>query len=238
MAGHSKWKNIKHKKAATDAKKAKKFTKLLKEITVSARTGGGELSSNPHLRHLIEKAHEMDMPKDNYLRAIKRGTGELEGGHYEPHMYEGYGPGNIAVIVEVLTDNKNRAASEIRLAFQRNGGSLGEAGSVIWAFDRKGLISAKCPTMKEDQLLELLLNFKIDDISWHDLDVSIVSDVHDLQNIKKILTDNGCIVDEAEVGYHPKTTLDLFGDEEAGAIAFLDVLEELDDVQHIYTNLS
>src|SRR5579885_1995968 len=164
MAGHSKWKQIKHKKAITDSKRGAKFTKLIKEITLAARTGGGDPAGNAKLRLLLEKAKEINMPADNSARAIKRGTGELPGVSYEQAMYEGYGPGGIAIMVDVLTENKNKAVAELRHAFTKNGGTLAESGAVNWMFERKGVVEAQAGSMSEEDLLEKLLDHDVDDV--------------------------------------------------------------------------
>jgi YebC/PmpR family DNA-binding regulatory protein len=237
MAGHSKWKNIKHKKAAADAKKAKKFTKLLKEITVAARSSGGDLAANPHLRTLIQKANEINMPKENYQRAIKRGTGEIAGNAYESFFYEGYGCCGIAVIVEVLSDNKNRAAAELRAAFGHNGGVLGETGSVGWMFDKVGIINLEKNILSEDQLLESLLDFPISDISIEENSATVICDISALNSVKMHLEYMKLCIDEAIVGYHPKTFITLTDEEMDKASNFLTILEDLEDVQNVFSNI-
>jgi YebC/PmpR family DNA-binding regulatory protein len=237
MAGHSKWKNIKYRKAAVDAAKAKKFTKLLKEITVAAKAGGADLTTNSHLRLLIEKANEINMPKENYSRAIKRGTGELSGGSYETSFYEGYAPCGVSVIVEALSDNKNRAAAEIRRVFGHNGGTFTENGCVSWMFEKKGLISAFKENIKEDEILEKLLNYDISDFSVNEGEIEIVCESNSCGNIRQILIDNGCKIEDCHIGYSPKERLNLSEVEEEKVAEFLQILETLDDIQHIYTNI-
>jgi len=236
MAGHSKWKNIKHKKAATDKLKAKKFAKLLKEITVCAKVSGGDINSNPTLRTLILKANEINMPKDNYLRAIKKGTGEIISNAYETSWYEGYGPFGIAVIVEVLSDNKNRAISEIRAAFNHNGGSIGEEGSVSWMFEKKGLINAISENFNEEELIELLSNFEIDDINIENNEFQIISSINSFNEIKNILLKNKFKIEESTIGYKAKNEINLDENQQETVLKFLENLEELDDTQNIYTN--
>lgn len=233
MAGHSKWKNIKHQKAAADAKKAKKFTKLLKEITIAAKTGG-DVSSNPHLKTLLAKANEMNMPKENYTRAIKRGLGEIAGNQYESYIYEGYCPHNVAVIVEMLSDNKNKAASEIRAAFNHNGGVLGDLGSVKWMFDKKGLIHATYHGATEDALLELLIDYDIDDIEISENEIEIICNMTHINEVTHKLQQEGYIIEESVVGYHPKSTAELDEAAEEKVMEFLSILEALDEVQHVY----
>lgn len=237
MAGHSKWKSIKHKKAIADAKKSKGFSKIIKEITVAARTGGGDPSGNARLRFLLDKAKEINMPAENAARAVKKGTGELPGVQYEAYTYEGYGPGGIAVIAEVLTDNKNKAIAELRHVFARKGGSLGETGTVQWMFERLGVIHARDGHMSEDQLLERLLDYDIRDISQEEGSLIISCSPKALDAVKQALISLGLKVDEAELELVAKDTIKLGGDDEAKAIEFLEALEELDDVQHVYSNL-
>ena len=237
MAGHSKWKQIKHKKALLDSKRGKIFTKLIKEITVASRIGGGDPSGNPRLRFLLDKAKDINMPQENYTRAIKKGTGELPGMQYESYTYEGYGPGNIAIIVDVLTDNKNKAIAELRHVFSRNNGRLAEAGAVSWMFEKLGVIQAVDSKLTEDQLLETLLDYDIKDITLDESVFEITSDPKALEEVKSALTKTGLTVKEAELEWIPKSTLALSGEPEEKAHAFLEAVEDLDDVQNIYTNL-
>lgn len=237
MSGHSKWKTIKHKKAASDAKKSKAFTKIIKEITVAARAGGGDPAGNPTLRTLLEKAKEVNMPLDNATRAIKKGTGELPGVQYEAARYEGYGPGGIAIVVDVLTDNKNRAVAEVRSCFTRKGGALAEAGAVSWMFERLGVINGTSATATEDSLLEALLDFDVKSIDQHETNWTITCDPHDLEKIKKALKAIDFTIEEAEVELVSKNKMALEEEKAQAAVDFLDALEELDDVQNVYTNL-
>lgn len=242
MSGHSKWKTIKHKKGILDAKRGKAFTKLIKEITIAARVGGADSGSNPRLRTLLEKAREINMPIDNAQRAIKKGTGELPGQSYEAYSYEGYGPGGIAVIIEVLTDNKNRAIAELRHAFSKKGGTIGETGSVNWMFEKMGNITAhKTDTSKnmtEDDLLEKLLDYDVADITLDEETFYITCNPKALDEVKKAVVASGLKVENAEIEWTPKTTMSLNDEESQTALDFLTFVEELEDVQNIYTNLA
>ena len=239
MAGHSKWKQIKHKKAILDSKRAKKFTKLIKEMTLAARTSGGDPAGNPRLRLLLEKAKEINMPQENSVRAIKKGTGELPGAQYEAYTYEGYGPGNIALVIDVLTDNKNKAIAELRRVFTRNNGRIADAGSVLWLFKKLGVITAHVGSKTEDELLEVLLDYPVDTLEIHESMATVVGDLKALEEIKQALIKAGCKIDEAEIEWvaAEKTSIDNEEVEEE-AIEFLTALEELEDVQNVYTNLA
>lgn len=242
MAGHSKWKQIKHKKAILDAKRGKAFTKLIKEITIASRLGGGDPAGNPRLRFLLDKAKDINMPQENYVRAIKKGTGELPGQAYEACSYEGYGPGNIAVIVDVLTDNKNKAIAELRHVFSRKGGRIAENGSVSWMFERLGVIEIEAPGQTEDSLLDLLLEHNVDGIRdikpSEDNFFTITCEPKALDEVKGALTAAGIKVTEAELEWVAPNTLTLEGEVEEKALEFLQALEDLDDVQNVYTNLA
>lgn len=237
MSGHSKWSTIKHKKAKEDAKRGKLFTKLIKEITVASRVGGGDPEGNPRLRLLLEKAKEINMPLENSARAIKRGTGELPGVTYEQYMYEGYGPGNAAVIIEVLTDNKNRAIAELRAVFTRKGGTIAESGAVSWMFDKLGVIRVSGQGVTEDELLEHLLSLEVKDVYQEDGSFVINCDMRALEEIKHALTSVGYKVESAEIEWVPKNTMTLDTASEEKMYDFLNAVEDLDDVQNIYTNL-
>src|SRR3989339_1361723 len=237
MSGHSKWKTIKHKKAAADAQRSRIFTKIIKEITVSARNGGGDPAHNPTLRSLLDKAKSENMPGDNVIRAIKKGTGELPGVHYESYSYEGYGPGGIAIIAEVLTDNKNRAVSEIRSTFTRKGGSLAENGAVSWMFDRCGVVHGTSATMKEDDILEALIDFDIKDISFEDDQWTITCEPSELEKVKTVLKAHDFVIQEADLELVAKSHITVTPAQEEQAFTFLEALEDLDDVQNVYTNL-
>ncbi|MFH1831858.1 MAG: YebC/PmpR family DNA-binding transcriptional regulator [bacterium] len=238
MSGHSKWANIKHKKAKEDSAKGKTFTKLVKELTIAAREGGGDATGNPRLRFLMEKARSVNMPIDNVTRAIKKGTGELEGVHYEEIRYEGYGPSGTAVVVEVVTDNKNRSVADIRHVFSKHGGNLGANGVVLWMFEHKGVIRAT-GNMSEDDLLEKLLDYNIDDVSSHDNSFTITCDAHDLEVIKAAVQKTGLKVEDAAVEWLAKNTVNVDDkNQEEKVFKFLGALEDLEDVQNVYTNLA
>lgn len=237
MAGHSKWKQIKHKKALLDSRKGKAFTKLIKEISVAARLGGGDPASNARLRFLLEKGRALNMPLDNAMRAIKKGTGELPGQQYEAYTYEGYGPGNIAVIIEVLTDNKNKAIAELRHAFSRNGGRIADSGSVSWMFERCGVIRTGTCSISEEALMEKLLDFDVRDISPVEDTFEITVDPKSLDAVKSFLIGINCPVQEAELEWVASSPLALAPEDEERALSFLDAVEDLEDVQNVYTNM-
>ncbi len=237
MSGHSKWSQIKHKKAITDSKRGQAFTRLIKEITVSVRQGGGDPASNAKLRLLIEKAKDINMPLDNINRAIKRGTGELPGVHYEPMLYEGYGPYGMAIIVDTLTDNKNRTVAELRHLFTAKGGNLAETGAVSWMFEKMGVIDV-ASTSSEDFLLEKLMDFDIKDIKNNDTFFTIYCDPKSLEVIKKVLQELNLRITKAETEWVSKNAVDLSSDQSEKAYEFLEALEDLDDVQNVYANLS
>lgn len=239
MSGHSKWANIKHKKAAMDAKRGKAFTRLSKEISISARVSGGDLAANPRLRQLVDKARDINMPMDTITRAIKRGTGELPGVHYEAHTYEGYGPHGIAVIVETLTDNKNRTVADIRRLFTKGSGSLGETGSVNWMFKKLGVVRATSDgSITEDQLLEQLIEFDVKDITSEDNLFVITCEPKSLDEVKQGMHNAGLKIESADLEWVAQNPTDLEGSQAERAMAFLDELEEHDDVQNVYANLA
>jgi YebC/PmpR family DNA-binding regulatory protein len=237
MAGQSHWAQIKHKKAKEDSKRGQAFTKLLKEITTAARIGGGDPNGNARLRLLLEKAKEINMPIDNSQRAIKRGTGELPGVSYEPITYEGYGPGSVAVIVEALTDNRNRTVGELRRIFSSNGGTLGETNSVSWMFERLGVIKTTGPK-SIDEVLEKLIEYDINDVSFDENFYSIFTDPKSLETVKKAAIDAGYKIEEAELEMVPKTTLSVSPDQEKKALELLSELQDHEDAQNVYTNLA
>ena len=236
MAGHSKWANIKHKKAKEDSKRGKVFTKLIKEISVAAREGGGNPDNNPRLRLLLEKAREANMPLENTTRAVKRGTGELPGVHYEEQLYEGYGPYGIAVIVETLTDNKNRTVAELRRIFSSKDGNLGSDGTVSWMFERMGVVTIKNTGLSEDDLLEKLLDFAINDIKCEDELCSVYCDPTSVGDIKKEIEQNNLHVESAQLEWVAKNTVELSDAQAEKALEFLTALQDHDDVQNVYTN--
>ena len=235
MSGHSKWATIKHKKAALDAKRGKVFTRIIKEIMIAARSGG-DPDANPRLRSAVTAAKAVSMPSDNIKRAIMRGTGELEGGQIDEIMFEGYGPGGAAVLVSVATDNRNRTVSEIRHAFSKNGGNLGEQGSVSWMFERKSQIIIDGEKAKEDDLMNLVLESGAEDLRNEGGNWEILADpsVHDavLEAVKKA----GIEPESAEVAMVPKNLMKLEGAQARGMIKLTEVLEEHDDVQNVYSN--
>lgn len=234
MSGHSKWATIKRKKAALDAKRGKLFTRITKEITVAARLGGGDPSGNPRLRLLLEKAREANMPVENTTRAIKRGTGELPGTHYEAQIYEGYGPHGTAFLVETLTDNKNRTVSELRRIFSSNGGALGETNSVAWMFNRVGTISA-VGEVTEDELIEKLIDFSVIDISFEDGQWHITCDPKETDAVRHALEQIGMTVKEATLAFIAQNHLTLEGEQAEKVHSFIAALDEQDDVQEFYT---
>lgn len=238
MSGHSKWSTIKRKKAVVDAKRGKSFTKLIKEISVAARVGGGDPAGNPRLRTLLDKAKAINMPIENAQRAVKKGTGELPGAHYEPHTYEGYGPSGIAIIVETLSDNKNRTVAELRHVFTGSNGSLGETNSVNWMFERLGVVRAEGTNMTEDKLLEELIDYEINDIKSDDGHFSIYCSPKSLDLIKTAVEKTGLKVEQAEFEWVAKNTTELDDEQSEKAVEFLSELEDLDDVQNVYTNLA
>lgn len=238
MSGHSKWANIKHRKAAQDAKKGKIFTRMGKELSIAAKQGGGDLDSNFKLRTLVDKARAANMPLDNITRAIKRGTGELPGVTYEEQTYEGYGPEGVAVIVECLTDNKKRTVAEMRHAFLVGNGNLAEHGAVSWMFEKKGVVRANTNGQSEDYFIEKLLDFEISDIEIDDNTVSVIALPKHLEEIKKTLQDAGHAVESAELEWVANNPVDVASEKEHKVISFLEALEELDDVQNVFTNMA
>ena len=236
MSGHSKWASIKHKKAAVDAKRGKVFTQIIKEITVAARIGGGDPLGNARLRLAIDKAKSVNMPKDNIERGIKKGTGELEGVSYEEFSYEGYGPGGVAVLVELMTDNHNRTVSEIRHVFNKNNGKPGEAGSVGWMFEKKGLILLEKEGVEEEALMELALEAGAEDIAEEDDAWEVHTVPGNFMDVKAALEENGLKILSAEVTMIPKNTQRLEGKEAEQMLRLMDILEEHDDVQNVYAN--
>ncbi len=235
MAGHSKWANIKHRKAAVDAKRGKIYTKLAREITVAAREGGGDPEFNPRLRTAIEKARKFNMPKENIERAIKRGTGEIGGAAYEEVTYEGYGPGGVAVIVKCLTDNRNRAASEVRHAFSKHGGNLGTSGCVSWMFERKGVITIS-GDVDEEELMMAAIEAGAEDIKQDEGEFTVYTEPSNLEDVKKSLEESGVKVEEAKIDMIPQNTVRVEGETAMKVLKLLDALEDLDDVQEVYSN--
>jgi YebC/PmpR family DNA-binding regulatory protein len=236
MSGHSKWATIRHKKSATDVKRGKIFTKLIKEITVAARMGGGDIDANPRLRSAVLAARAENMPKENIERGIKKGTGELDGVNYEESTYEGYGPGGAAVFLESLTDNKNRAVAEIRHVFAKNGGNLGENGCVAWMFNKKGYIEVDHAATDEDKLMEIALEAGAEDVSDEGETFDVVTAPDDFEAVRQAIETAGIKMVSAEVTMVPQTYTDLQGKQAEQMVRLMEMLEDCDDVQKVYTN--
>ncbi|MFZ0944784.1 MAG: YebC/PmpR family DNA-binding transcriptional regulator [Syntrophobacteraceae bacterium] len=237
MSGHSKWATIKHKKGAADAKRGKVFTKLIKELMVAARMGGGNPEGNPRLRAALLAAKAENMPKDNIDRAIKKGTGELEGVNYEEFAYEGYGPAGVAVLVDIMTDNRNRAASEVRHIFSRNSGNLGEAGCVAWMFNKKGSIVFDKKAMPEEELIELALEAGAEDVKDQEDQFEVITSPEDFLNVKAAFDDRELKYELAEITMSPQTTVRIEDPKTAQQLLrLMDALEDSDDVQNVYAN--
>jgi YebC/PmpR family DNA-binding regulatory protein len=236
MSGHSKWASIKHKKAATDAKRGRIFTKLIKEITVAARMGGGDIDGNPRLRTAVLAAKAQNMPQDNIKRAIKKGTGELPGQSYEEGSFEGYGPGGTAVLVEVFTDNRNRTVAEVRHAFAKHGGNLGETGCVNWMFEKKGVILIEQDKAEEEELMELALEAGADDMSQDEDNYEITTSPTAFEDVKKALEEKEIPIALAEVSMVPQTTVRLEGSDAKRMLRLMELLEDHDDIQNVAAN--
>ncbi len=237
MSGHSKWHTIKHKKGAADAKRGQMFTKLIKEISISARLGGGDPEANPRLRTVILKAKAANMPKDNIERAIKKGTGELEGVNYEEILYEAYGPGGVAMLIDILTDNKNRAAAEIRNLLNKGGGNLGAAGSVAYQFKRKGLVTYDAATYKEDDILAVAIDAGAEDVSKDGDIIEVTTSPEDFENVVKAMEAKGFQHSMAEISRVADQTITLDNDKTGKALRLVENLEDHEDVQNVATNL-
>ena len=236
MSGHSKWASIKHKKGVVDAKRGKVFTKLIKEITVATRMGGKDPDSNARLRAAIAAAKAENMPKENIERGIKKGAGGLEGSNFEEVIYEGYGPGGIAVLVEVFTDNKNRAVAAVRHLFERYGGSLGEAGCVSWMFSQKGLMVFRKDQADEEKLFELALEAGAEDIKEGEKDFEVITEPSYFEQVKTAIENAGLNYVLAEITMIPNTTLNLDGKNAQQMLTLMELLEDNDDVNHVYAN--
>jgi len=235
MSGHSKWATIKHKKGALDAKRGKVFTRIIKEIMIAARSGG-DPDSNPRLRKAITDAKAVSMPADNIKRAVMRGTGELEGGQIEEVMFEGYGPGGAAVLVSVATDNRNRTVSEIRHLFSKNGGNLGEQGSVSWMFERKGQIVIEGDSASEDQLMNIALDAGAEDLRNEGGNWVVISPPESQDAVLEAIQKAGIAVESSETGMVPKNSIRLEGKNASAMLKLSEILEEHDDVQNVYSN--
>ena len=236
MSGHSKWSSIKHKKGITDARRGKIFTKLIKEITVAARMGGGDINANPRLRTAVQAAKSENMPKDNIERAIKKGTGELEGVNYEESIYEGYGPGGAAVFIESLTDNKNRAVSDIRHILNKAGGNLGSNGCVAWIFEKKGYIVVESQAVNEDSLMEIAIDAGAEDVREDNGNYEIITAPKDFETVKTAVDKASIPYIVAEITMFPQSTVNLRGKEAEQMLNLMETLEDCDDVQKVYTN--
>jgi YebC/PmpR family DNA-binding regulatory protein len=236
MSGHSKWSSIKHKKGITDARRGKIFTKLIKEITIAARFGGGDPAANPRLRTAIQAAKNENMPKDNIERAIKKGTGELEGVNYEESIYEGYGPGGAAVFIESLTDNKNRAVADIRHILSKAGGNLGSNGCVAWMFEKKGYIVVENHAVDEDTLMEVAIDAGAEDVREDNSNYEIITDIKDFEEVKAAVEKESIPYIAAEITMLPQSTVNLQGKEAEQMVKLMETLEDCDDVQKVYTN--
>ncbi|MCK5672430.1 MAG: YebC/PmpR family DNA-binding transcriptional regulator [Spirochaetales bacterium] len=237
MSGHSKWSSIKHKKGAADAKRGKIFTKIIKEISVAARLGGGDIDANPRLRTAILKAKSVNMPKDNMERAIKKGTGDLDGVDYIELVYEGYGPGGVALIIETLTDNKNRTAADVRSTLAKNGGNLGETGSVSYLFKRKGLITFDAEKYSEEDIFEPALEAGADDVATEGDTIEVITSSDDFHTVVDALENAGFENTTAELQLIPDATISLTNAKTAKALSLIDRIEDNDDVQSVSTNL-
>ena len=236
MAGHSKWANIRFRKGAQDARRGKLFTKLIREITVAARTGGEDTASNPRLRAAIDKALSNNMPSDNIVRAVKRGTGDLDGASYEEVRYEGYGPGGIAILIECTTDNRNRTVGEVRHAFSKHGGNLGTDGSVAYLFSKQGTLSFAAGS-DEDVIMEAAIAAGAEDVAKNDDgSLEVVTTSQDFERVRDAMSKRGLVPELAEVSQRASASVHLAGAEADKALQLLEALEDLDDVQNVHTN--
>ncbi|NOY78790.1 MAG: YebC/PmpR family DNA-binding transcriptional regulator [Calditrichaeota bacterium] len=236
MSGHNKWSSIKHKKAKVDAQRGRIFTRLIKEITVAARMGGGDEESNPRLRAAVAAAKAANMPSANIERAIKRGTGELPGVTYEEVTYEGYGPGGAALLIETLTDNKNRTVADLRHILAKHNGNLGESGSVAWIFEKKGVITIPAEGLSEDDVMMVVLDAGAEDMKSDGEMFEILTAPEDFEQVKKAVEEAGYPIDSAEVTMYPKSTVKLEGKHAEQMLKLMDALDEHDDVQNVYSN--
>jgi YebC/PmpR family DNA-binding regulatory protein len=236
MSGHSKWSSIKHKKGAADAKRGKIFTKIIKEICVAAKAGGGVIEDNPRLRTVVAEAKAQNMPKNNIERAIKKGTGELEGESYEEITYEGYGPSGVAVMVECLTENRNRAIADVRYIFGKAGGNVGTDGCVSWMFDKKGLITISKDVTDEETLMEIALEAGAEDIKDEGKSFDVITDPNDFDDVKQAIDNASITYEFGEVTMIPQDVVSLEGEDAEKMIKFMDALDDCDDVQKFYSN--
>ncbi|MBI5404454.1 MAG: YebC/PmpR family DNA-binding transcriptional regulator [Ignavibacteriae bacterium] len=236
MSGHSKWATIKRKKASTDAARGKVFTKIIKEITISARDGGGDPAGNPRLRLAIASAKSANMPQDNITRAIKKGTGELEGVSYEEITYEAYAPHGIAVMIECVTDNRNRTVAELRHMISKHNGNLGESGSVAWMFERKGVVTIAKENHTEDEVMEIILDAGADDLKTEEEFFEVISNIENFEKVRKAIEDKKFKIENASMQQIAKNLVELDEKGAADVVKFLEVVEEHDDVQNIFSN--
>ena len=237
MSGHSKWATTKHKKAAIDSKRGKIFTKVIKEITVAARIGGGDPEGNARLRTVIQKAKEANMPADNIKKAIQKGTGELPGVSYEEAVFEGYGPGGVAVIATIMTDNRNRTVPEIRHIFGKHGGNMGEAGCVSWMFDKKGYIVVEGGKVDEEKLMNIIVEAGAEDMRRDGDNFEVITTPGELETVKKMIEDGGIKVALSEVTMLPQNYMELDDKVAAQVLRLIEALEDNDDVQNVYSNI-
>jgi len=236
MSGHSKWSNIRRKKEKTDAQKGRIFTKLIREITVAARQGGGDENANPRLRAAIAAAKAVNMPADNIERAIKRGTGEMPGASFEEVVYEGYGPGGVALLIEAVTDNKKRTVADLRHILSKYNGSLGSSGCVSWLFEKKGVISIEGGKYTEDEVMMVALETGAEDVRVDEDSFEVITAPEDLERVKQAFLDNGIQVESAEITMYPKNTVKVDGKQAEQVLKLIDALEEHEDFQHVYSN--
>jgi YebC/PmpR family DNA-binding regulatory protein len=236
MAGHSKWKQIKHKKAITDNKRAAAWTKLIREITVAAKAGGGDPAGNPRLRLAIDTAKGANMPNENIDRAVKKGTGELEGVSYEEVTYEAYGPAGVAIMVDTLTDNANRTVADLRKWLSRNGGNLGTTGSVAWMFDRRGQIHIDAEKYDEERVMEAALEAGAVDVEVEEGGYTVLTEVPEFHAVQDALREQGIVWEDAELAMVPKTEVKVEGPAADQLVKLLDLIEDMDDVQKVYSN--
>jgi len=236
MSGHNKWSTIKHKKGAQDAKRGKLFSKIIKEITIAARMGGGDPEGNPRLRTAVLAARTANMPKDNVEKAIKRGAGGLEGTNYEEIVYEGYGPGGVAVLVEVLTDNKNRTVAEVRHIFEKYNGNLGESGCVSWMFKKQGIVVIAADSIDEDEVMEVALECGAHDVKKEGHSFEMTTDPADIETVRKAVEDKGWKIELSEITMIPQTTVKLEGKKAEQMLKMMDALDDNDDMQKVFAN--
>jgi len=238
MAGHSKWANIQHRKSAVDQKRARRWTKILREVTVSARLGGGDPAVNPRLRSAIQEARVDNVPNDTIDRAVKKGTGELEGASYDEIVYEGYGPGGVAIILEAMTDNRNRTVAELRHLFSRHDGSLGETNSVAWLFERRGYFEIERDAMSEEELMELALEVGVEDIETAGASYELYSAYEDYAAVREELERREVPMVVKQLAMVPSSTVEVEGGAAKTTLRLLEALEDHDDVQHVWANLT